>query len=82
MDVGVAVTNLRVVCKTITCASAFTEMFGPEEVGQDHVRQVMLSQHLGVMENIIEKLLVFGGLSQSSIRLLQKFASVYLVKHL
>ena len=25
-DVGVAVTNLRVVCKTITCASAFTEM--------------------------------------------------------
>ena len=26
MDVGVAVTNLRVVCKTITCASAFTEM--------------------------------------------------------
>ena len=23
---GVAVTNLRVVCKTITCASAFTEM--------------------------------------------------------
>ena len=26
MDVGVAVTNLRVVCKTITCVSAFTEM--------------------------------------------------------
>ena len=26
MDVGVAITNLRVVCKTITCASAFTEM--------------------------------------------------------
>ena len=26
MDVGVAVTNLRAVCKTITCASAFTEM--------------------------------------------------------
>ena len=26
MDVGVAVTILRVVCKTITCASAFTEM--------------------------------------------------------
>ena len=26
MDVGVGVTNLRVVCKTITCASAFTEM--------------------------------------------------------
>ena len=25
-DVGVAVTNLRFVCKTITCASAFTEM--------------------------------------------------------
>ena len=25
-DVGVAITNLRVVCKTITCASAFTEM--------------------------------------------------------
>ena len=25
-DVGVAVTNLRVVCKTITCASAFTEI--------------------------------------------------------
>ena len=25
-DVGVAVTNLRVVCKTITCVSAFTEM--------------------------------------------------------
>ena len=25
-DVGVAVTNLLVVCKTITCASAFTEM--------------------------------------------------------
>ena len=25
-DVGVAVMNLRVVCKTITCASAFTEM--------------------------------------------------------
>ena len=25
-DVGVAVTNLWVVCKTITCASAFTEM--------------------------------------------------------
>ena len=23
-DVGVAITNLRVVCKTITCASAFT----------------------------------------------------------
>ena len=26
MDVGVAVTNLRVVCKIITCVSAFTEM--------------------------------------------------------
>ena len=26
MDVGVAVTNLRFVCKTITCVSAFTEM--------------------------------------------------------
>ena len=26
MDVGVAVANLRVVCKTITCISAFTEM--------------------------------------------------------
>ena len=25
-DVGVAVTNLRFVCKTITCVSAFTEM--------------------------------------------------------
>ena len=25
-DVGVAVTNLRVMCKTITCVSAFTEM--------------------------------------------------------
>ena len=25
-DVGVAVTNLRVVCKNITCVSAFTEM--------------------------------------------------------
>ena len=25
-DVGVAVTNLRVVCKIITCVSAFTEM--------------------------------------------------------
>ena len=25
-DVGVAITFLRVVCKTITCASAFTEM--------------------------------------------------------
>ena len=25
-DVGVAVTNLRVVCKTITCVSAFTKM--------------------------------------------------------
>ena len=25
-DVGVAVTNLRVVCKSITCVSAFTEM--------------------------------------------------------
>ena len=25
-DVGVAVTNLRFVCKTITCISAFTEM--------------------------------------------------------
>ena len=25
-DVGMAVTNLRVVCKTITCISAFTEM--------------------------------------------------------
>ena len=53
-----------------------------EEVGQDHVRQVILSQHLCVMENIIEKLLVFGGLLQSSTRLLLKFASVYLVKHL
>ena len=26
MDVGVAVTNLQVVCKIITCVSAFTEM--------------------------------------------------------
>ena len=26
MDVGVTVTNLRVVCKTITCVSAFTEI--------------------------------------------------------
>ena len=26
MDVGVATTNLRFVCKTITCVSAFTEM--------------------------------------------------------
>ena len=25
-DVGVAVTNLRFVCKTITCVSAFTEV--------------------------------------------------------
>ena len=25
-DVGVATTNLRFVCKTITCVSAFTEM--------------------------------------------------------
>ena len=25
-DVGVAATNLRFVCKTITCVSAFTEM--------------------------------------------------------
>ena len=27
-DVGVAVTNLRVVCEIITCASAFPEMAG------------------------------------------------------
>ena len=26
MDVGVAITNLRVVCKIITCVSAVTEM--------------------------------------------------------
>ena len=34
-DVGVAVTNLRVVCKTITCVSAFTENKGHNNFSRD-----------------------------------------------